>query len=188
MRRSCPPQAIGQHGAAALLKAAAAAAAAAGRSPSEGGKLRVLTHCNTGALATAAYGTALGVVRALAAEGKLEHAYCTETRPYNQGACRFKCRMEAGRGEGASSGAGARSPCVASSMWGRGAPVACRMHTRCRGVCREWGGWGGDTGGAAGNAPARPPARHRYCAWGEVERGLCPVKQAARRTCADADV
>ena len=55
--------------------------------PSNGdrARLRVLTHCNTGALATAAYGTALGVVRALAERGQLERAYCTETRPYNQG-------------------------------------------------------------------------------------------------------
>jgi methylthioribose-1-phosphate isomerase len=73
-------QAIGGHGADALL----AAAKAAGRG--EGGQLRVLTHCNTGALATAAFGTALGVVRALAARGQLQHTYCTETRPYNQGA------------------------------------------------------------------------------------------------------
>jgi methylthioribose-1-phosphate isomerase len=47
--------------------------------------VRVLTHCNTGSLATAAYGTALGVVRALHEAGRLEHAFCTETRPYNQG-------------------------------------------------------------------------------------------------------
>lgn len=78
-------QAIGRHGAAALLEAATAAAAAAGRDAPEKGGLRVLTHCNTGALATAAYGTALGVVRALAAGVHLEHVYCTETRPYNQG-------------------------------------------------------------------------------------------------------
>ncbi|XP_034254945.1 methylthioribose-1-phosphate isomerase [Thrips palmi] len=50
------------------------------------GKVRVLTHCNTGSLATAGYGTALGVIRSLFHQGKLEHAYCTETRPYNQGA------------------------------------------------------------------------------------------------------
>ncbi|XP_046983040.1 methylthioribose-1-phosphate isomerase isoform X1 [Schistocerca americana] len=49
-------------------------------------KLRVLTHCNTGSLATAGYGTALGIIRALHAIGKLDHVYCTETRPYNQGA------------------------------------------------------------------------------------------------------
>lgn len=48
--------------------------------------VRMLTHCNTGSLATAAYGTALGVVRALHAAGRLQHAFCTETRPYNQGA------------------------------------------------------------------------------------------------------
>ncbi|CAA6659305.1 unnamed protein product [Spirodela intermedia] len=38
-----------------------------------------------GPLATAGYGTALGVIRALHAEGVLERAYCTETRPFNQG-------------------------------------------------------------------------------------------------------
>ncbi|KAL5572336.1 hypothetical protein UlMin_021933 [Ulmus minor] len=48
-------------------------------------KLSVLTHCNTGSLATAGYGTALGVIRALHTEGVLERAYCTETRPFNQG-------------------------------------------------------------------------------------------------------
>jgi 5-methylthioribose kinase len=71
---------MGKHGAAALL------AAAQSRGRATNGKLRVLTHCNTGSLATAAYGTALGVVRALHEQGHLEHAYCTETRPYNQGA------------------------------------------------------------------------------------------------------
>ncbi|KAD2015386.1 hypothetical protein E3N88_42012 [Mikania micrantha] len=38
-----------------------------------------------GSLATAGYGTALGVIRALHADGVLESAYCTETRPFNQG-------------------------------------------------------------------------------------------------------
>eukprot|EP01088_Endostelium_zonatum_P010337 TRINITY_DN2374_c0_g1_i1.p1 TRINITY_DN2374_c0_g1~~TRINITY_DN2374_c0_g1_i1.p1 ORF type:complete len:412 (+),score=116.84 TRINITY_DN2374_c0_g1_i1:58-1236(+) len=48
--------------------------------------LRMLTHCNTGSLATAGYGTALGVIRSLNEKGRLKEAYCTETRPYNQGA------------------------------------------------------------------------------------------------------
>jgi len=48
-------------------------------------KLSVLTHCNTGSLATAGYGTALGVVRSLHDDGVLEMAFCTETRPFNQG-------------------------------------------------------------------------------------------------------
>ncbi|MCO5551210.1 hypothetical protein L7F22_004709 [Adiantum nelumboides] len=48
-------------------------------------KIRILTHCNTGSLATAAYGTALGVIRSLNLQGKLETVYCTETRPFNQG-------------------------------------------------------------------------------------------------------
>jgi methylthioribose-1-phosphate isomerase len=69
---------MGRHGAAALL------AAAQSRGRASSGRLRVLTHCNTGSLATAAYGTALGVIRALAEQGALEHAYCCETRPYNQ--------------------------------------------------------------------------------------------------------
>ncbi|XP_072764722.1 methylthioribose-1-phosphate isomerase [Anoplolepis gracilipes] len=50
------------------------------------GFVRILTHCNTGSLATAAYGTALGVIRSLHEKEKLEHVYCTETRPFNQGA------------------------------------------------------------------------------------------------------
>lgn len=48
-------------------------------------KLRVLTICNTGSLATAGYGTALGVVRSLHAAGRLETVFACETRPYNQG-------------------------------------------------------------------------------------------------------
>lgn len=50
------------------------------------GRLKILTHCNTGSLATAGYGTALGVVRTLYSRGRLERCYYTETRPYNQGA------------------------------------------------------------------------------------------------------
>ena len=46
----------------------------------------VLTHCNAGALATAAYGTALGVIRAAHEEGKKIHVFVDETRPYLQGA------------------------------------------------------------------------------------------------------
>jgi methylthioribose-1-phosphate isomerase len=45
----------------------------------------VLTHCNAGALATAGYGTALGIVRALHARGTLTMVYATETRPLQQG-------------------------------------------------------------------------------------------------------
>lgn len=47
---------------------------------------RILTHCNTGGLATGGYGTALGIIRALHAENKLEHVWIDETRPYLQGA------------------------------------------------------------------------------------------------------
>ncbi len=46
---------------------------------------RVLTHCNAGSLATAAYGTALGVVRAAWDSGRLAHVYSDETRPRLQG-------------------------------------------------------------------------------------------------------
>ncbi|HEY1405454.1 MAG TPA: S-methyl-5-thioribose-1-phosphate isomerase [Spirochaetota bacterium] len=46
----------------------------------------VLTHCNAGALATAGYGTALGVVRAAIQDGKKISVMCSETRPYLQGA------------------------------------------------------------------------------------------------------
>jgi methylthioribose-1-phosphate isomerase len=47
---------------------------------------RVLTHCNAGALATAAYGTALGIVRAAREAGRLDHVFADETRPFFQGA------------------------------------------------------------------------------------------------------
>jgi len=46
----------------------------------------VLTHCNTGSLATAGFGTALGVIRAGVAEGRIERVYASETRPWLQGA------------------------------------------------------------------------------------------------------
>ena len=49
-------------------------------------KLRLLTHCNAGALATAGYGTALGVVRAAWEAERLERLYSDETRPRLQGA------------------------------------------------------------------------------------------------------
>lgn len=67
-------KAIGDHGAQHILLNA------------KRSKVNVLTHCNTGSLATAGYGTALGVIRSLNATQSLEQAYCTETRPYNQGA------------------------------------------------------------------------------------------------------
>ncbi len=47
---------------------------------------RVLTHCNAGALATAGYGTALGVIRAAVEAGKRVQVYADETRPFLQGA------------------------------------------------------------------------------------------------------
>ena len=47
---------------------------------------RVLTHCNTGALATGGHGTALGVIRTAWAAGQLSAVYHTETRPWLQGA------------------------------------------------------------------------------------------------------
>lgn len=64
---------IGEYGAKAILQ-------------NKSHKLNILTHCNTGSLATAGFGTALGVIRSLHLQNKLAHAYATETRPYNQGA------------------------------------------------------------------------------------------------------
>jgi methylthioribose-1-phosphate isomerase len=48
-------------------------------------RARILTHCNAGALATAGYGTALGVVRAAHAQGKVALVWVDETRPVLQG-------------------------------------------------------------------------------------------------------
>ncbi|MBC8390680.1 MAG: S-methyl-5-thioribose-1-phosphate isomerase [Actinobacteria bacterium] len=49
-------------------------------------KLKVLTHCNAGALATSGYGTALAVIRSLHSASKIENVIVDETRPYLQGA------------------------------------------------------------------------------------------------------
>ncbi len=49
-------------------------------------KARILTHCNAGALATAGYGTALGVVRGAVEMGKQVSVFADETRPFLQGA------------------------------------------------------------------------------------------------------
>ncbi|MBD8879674.1 S-methyl-5-thioribose-1-phosphate isomerase [Rhodanobacter sp. 7MK24] len=46
----------------------------------------VLTHCNTGSLATAGFGTALGVIRAGVAQGRIARVFAGETRPWQQGA------------------------------------------------------------------------------------------------------
>jgi methylthioribose-1-phosphate isomerase len=46
----------------------------------------VMTHCNAGALATAAWGTALGIVRSAAAQGRIRRVLACETRPLLQGA------------------------------------------------------------------------------------------------------
>ncbi|KEO84315.1 S-methyl-5-thioribose-1-phosphate isomerase [Tumebacillus flagellatus] len=47
---------------------------------------RILTHCNTGSLATFDYGTALGVIRAAHEKGRVQQVFADETRPYLQGA------------------------------------------------------------------------------------------------------
>jgi methylthioribose-1-phosphate isomerase len=47
---------------------------------------RILTHCNAGALATAGYGTALGVIRGAVEKGKRVAVFADETRPFLQGA------------------------------------------------------------------------------------------------------
>ncbi len=51
-----------------------------------GARATVLTHCNAGALATAGYGTALGVIRSAVEQGKKIAVFADETRPYLQGA------------------------------------------------------------------------------------------------------
>jgi methylthioribose-1-phosphate isomerase len=68
-RRIAEDLALGEAGAAILPEGAA-----------------VLTHCNTGALATGGIGTAMGVVRVAWARGRLSRCYATETRPLLQGA------------------------------------------------------------------------------------------------------
>jgi methylthioribose-1-phosphate isomerase len=50
------------------------------------GPTGVITHCNTGGLATGGWGTALGVIRSAHAEGRITRVYADETRPWLQGA------------------------------------------------------------------------------------------------------
>ena len=57
----------------------------AGLLPPGAGPARILTHCNAGSLATSGYGTALGVVRAVAASGRPVEVFAPETRPWLQG-------------------------------------------------------------------------------------------------------
>jgi len=64
---------LSKHGADWILKAT-------GKS-----KLRALTHCNTGSLATSTWGTALGIIRELHSRGAIEIVYADETRPLLQG-------------------------------------------------------------------------------------------------------
>ena len=64
--RTC--KAIGDHGATILGRPA-----------------NVLTHCNTGSLATAGYGTALGIIRSMHRAGHIKNVWVDETRPYLQG-------------------------------------------------------------------------------------------------------
>ncbi len=56
---------------------------------------RLLTHCNTGALATGGYGSALGAVRAAWEAGRVEHVWVDETRPLLQGARLTAWELEA---------------------------------------------------------------------------------------------
>ena len=56
---------------------------------------RALTHCNTGALATGGYGTALGALRAAWERGLLAHVLVGETRPLLQGARLTAWELEA---------------------------------------------------------------------------------------------
>lgn len=74
-------RALSRHGADWILDRVATA-----ESVSPGGPVRVLTHCNAGALATTGWGTALGVVRELHERGALGRVYADETRPLLQGA------------------------------------------------------------------------------------------------------
>jgi len=64
--RTC--KAIGDHGASLFNK-----------------PINILTHCNTGSLATAGYGTALGIIRSLHRHGRVKNVWVDETRPYLQG-------------------------------------------------------------------------------------------------------
>lgn len=75
-------KAIGAHGAKWIMENTESGKL---RSANQSEHLEVLTVCNTGSLATAGYGTALGVIRSLWENRYLTQAFTCETRPYNQG-------------------------------------------------------------------------------------------------------
>jgi methylthioribose-1-phosphate isomerase len=77
---------IADAGAAYLLQCSSRSLDRLKRSSRPLGRLTILTHCNTGDLATGGYGTALGIIRSLWKEKKLERVFVDETRPVLQGA------------------------------------------------------------------------------------------------------
>ena len=87
----CDPQALAarlEATAKAIFDADLAANVAMGKAGSEllADGARIMTYCNTGALATAGHGTALGVIRSARDQGKSLHVIASETRPFLQGA------------------------------------------------------------------------------------------------------
>lgn len=119
----------------------------------------VLTHCNAGALATAAYGTALAVIRAAHAQGKRVRVLADETRPWLQGArlttwelmkdgidvtliCDGAVAHLAGRGEITCAVTGAdrvaRNGDVANKIGTRGVACILRAHERPFYVAAPW--------------------------------------------------
>ena len=82
--RSATNAAIGQSGLSLVVRAREQAARRAGGR--DAAPVEIMTHCNAGALATAGYGTALGVIRAAIESGKRLRVIADETRPFLQGA------------------------------------------------------------------------------------------------------
>ena len=142
--------------------------------------LQLLTHCNTGPLACGQIGTALGVVQALAADGRAVHVYVDETRPWLQGArltawelaqagIPYTLLADAAAGWLLASGRGGRGP-------GRGGPDRGeRRH-------RQQGGHlpaGRARGAPRGALPRRRPhrdARRRGCRRLRGSRSRCGAR------------
>jgi methylthioribose-1-phosphate isomerase len=120
----------------------------------QGNAQAILTHCNTGALATGGFGTALGVIRAAFIEGMVERVYADETRPWLQGsrltawelanegipvtlnADSAAAHIMKTKGVPGSSSAPTASPPMA--MWPtRSAPINWRS-TPCTTACASW--------------------------------------------------
>src|SRR5436190_257728 len=133
----------------------------------------VLTHCNAGALATAGYGTALGIVRAAVEAGKRLSVIACQTRPFLQGARPTARELKKDRIPGAAGAARVTAPLRAAQRRGGaagGEPGPGRDPGRGGGPVRARGGRGAPAARARAGAPGLGPRAPACGARGALAR------------------